>query len=62
MSRKARFRASLALARLTCRAWCEEQGFSEGHLYQVIRGDRVSPDTLRRIDAFIAKQLGEDAA
>lgn len=62
MSRKARFRASVALARITAKAWCEEQGFTEGHLYQVLRGDRISPDTLKKVDAFIAKQLGEQAA
>lgn len=59
MSRKARFRAAIALARTTAKQWCEEQGFTEGHLYQVLRGDRQSPDTLRRVDTFIAAQLGE---
>jgi hypothetical protein len=62
MSRKARFRASLALARITAKAWCEEQGFTESHLYQVLRGDRNSPETLRRVDSFIAHQLPQDAA
>ena len=62
MSRQARFRAAVALARTTNRAWCEEQGFTEGHLYQVLRGDRISPATTKKIDAFIAKQLGEAAA
>jgi hypothetical protein len=59
MSRHARFRAAVALARITAKDWCAEQGFTEGHLYQVLRGDRESPPTLRRVDAFIAKQLGE---
>lgn len=58
MSRKARFRAAIALARITAKEWCGEQGFTEGHLYQVLRGDRRSEDTLRRVDAFIDKQLG----
>lgn len=62
MSRKARFRASVALARITAKAWCEEQGFTEGHLYQVLRGDRISPDTIKKVDAFIARQLGEPKA
>jgi hypothetical protein len=57
MSRRARFRAAIALARTTAREWCSEQGFTEGHLYQVLRGDRTSPDTLRRVDAFISVQL-----
>lgn len=57
MSRKARFRASLALARLTVQDWCGLQGFTSGHLYQVLRGDRISPDTLKKVDAFIAEQL-----
>jgi inosine/xanthosine triphosphate pyrophosphatase family protein len=57
MSRKARFRAAIALARTTAREWCSEQGFTEGHLYQVLRGDRVSPDTMRKVDTFIAAQL-----
>ena len=60
MSRKARFRAAVALGRTTAKAWCEEQGFTEGHLYQVLRGERISPATMKRVDAFIAKQLGEE--
>jgi hypothetical protein len=58
MSRKARFAASIKLARTTVAEWCEEQGFTPGHLYQVLRGDRTSDSTLARVDAFIGKQLG----
>lgn len=62
MSRWARFRAAIALARTTAKDWCAEQGFTESHLYQCLRGDRESPSTLARVDAFIAKQLGEPLA
>lgn len=58
MSRKARFRAAVALARITAREWCEEQGISQSHLYQVLRGTRTSPPLTKKIDTFIAKQLG----
>lgn len=62
MSRRARFAASVKLANTTVVEWCSEQGFTAGHLYQVLRGDRTSADTLSRVDAFIAKQLGEGGA
>lgn len=62
MSRRARFAASVKLANTTVTEWCGEQGFTPGHLYQVLRGDRISPETLARVDAFIAKQLGEETA
>lgn len=59
MSRKARWRAAIALAGTTAKEWCTEQGITEGHLYQVLRGDRESPPLLQKIDAFIAKQFNE---
>ena len=59
MSRWARFRAAIALARTTAKEWCCEKGFTESHLYQVLRGDRESPNTIAIVDAFIAKQLNE---
>lgn len=62
MSRKARFRAAVALARITAKDWCAEQDITEGHLYQVLRGDRPSPPLIAKIDAFIARQLGETEA
>lgn len=54
-SRKARFKAALALANTTVLAWCEEQGISTGHLYQVLNGDRESASLLERVDAYIER-------
>lgn len=59
MSRQARFRAALALARITAEAWATEQGVTGGHLSKVVNGERESASLLAKVDAFIAKQLGE---
>lgn len=61
MSRWARFRAALKLADITAKDWCIEHDMTEGHLYQVLRGDRYTESTIRHVDAFIAKQLGGGA-
>lgn len=59
MSRKARWRAAVALAGITAKDWCAGQNISEAHFYLVLRGKRESPPLLAKIDAFIAKQLDE---
>lgn len=58
MSRKARFKAALGLARITMRQWATEHGVTRGHVHAVLNG-RESPRLISSIDAFIAKQLGE---
>lgn len=60
--RKARFRAALALARMTAREWTEREHITETHLYAVLKGDRQSAKLTGKIEAFIAKQLGERTA
>lgn len=60
-SRRKAFKKALALAEKTAEQWCSDNGYSEGHLYQVFRGDRESPPMLAKIDAFIAKHLPQQA-
>lgn len=62
MSRKARFRAALALGRITATEWATEHGITQGHLSKVVNGERDSGKLTQQIDAFIAKQLGDEAA
>lgn len=56
-ARRKRFRKALALAELTMGGWCEREGISYGHLYQVISGRRESGSLLQRVDAFTAEHL-----
>jgi DNA-binding CsgD family transcriptional regulator len=37
LTRKARFRAALALAGLTAKEWAEQEGYSENHMYLFLR-------------------------
>lgn len=62
LSRKARFRAALALAGMTQAEWCEREQYSVNHLYLYFRGDRPSPPLDAKIDAFIAEHLPAHAA
>lgn len=61
MSLQARFHASLKLARLSVGGWAAKNGYSQGHVYEVLRGRRVSPPCVEKMEAFIAKQLGDQA-
>lgn len=56
-SRKARFRAALALARMTAEEWAEANDVTAGHLSQVLAGKRESLTLCERIDAFARKYL-----
>ena len=70
--RKARFEAALKLAGLKAEDWAgmpEEDGgggeVTRQHLYLVLKGERVSPPLIARIDAFIermASAITADAA
>lgn len=61
-TRKARFRAALALARLTAKEWTEREGLTETHLYAFLKGHRQSKPLEQKIDAFIDKYLPEPTA
>lgn len=52
--RRKAFKVALAYAGTTARAFATEQGISEGHLYQTLRG-RESMRLTAIIDAFIAE-------
>lgn len=60
--RRKLFRAALALVGKTQADFAAEQGVKPGHLSQVVSGKRESQRLTAEIAAFIAKQLGEDAA
>lgn len=62
MSRKARFRAALALARMTETSWADANDISRQHLYLVLKGERPSVKLVEKIEAFIAKYLPSEAA
>lgn len=47
---------------MTAREWAEQTGVTETHLYAVLKGERQSLKLDSKIDALIARQLGEDAA
>lgn len=55
--RRKRFKKALALAELTMGQWCEREGLSSGHLYQVLSGRRESASLVERVDAFTAGYL-----
>lgn len=56
-TRKARFRAALALARMTAKQWASDNGVTETHLYAVLKGTRDSATLTSKVDAFIAQHL-----
>lgn len=61
-SRKALFRASLAIAGLTAEQWAEREGVTAGHLSQVLSAKRESQTLTEKLDAFIAKHMAGHAA
>lgn len=61
VSRKALFKAALAVAEKTARQWAEDNGVTEGHLYAVLSG-RESARLSALIDAFIVRYLPGRAA
>lgn len=56
-SRKARFRAALALAQLTQEQWAEQNGVTASHLSRVLAGERDSMRLLEKVDAFTRKHM-----
>lgn len=61
-SRKALFKAALAIAEITQDAWAEREGITVSHLSAVLRGQRDSRSLVERVDAFIAQHVGNSAA
>lgn len=52
-SRKAKFKAALALAGITQEEWADGAGVTRQHVGAVLREERVSPGLNEKIDAFI---------
>lgn len=57
VGRKARFMAALRIAGMTQTDWADLHGVTQGHLSQVLSGDRVSRSLTEKIDAFAGKHL-----
>ena len=60
-SRKAAFKAALALAETNAQAWAAEHGVTVTHLNYVLSGERESKTLTDTIDGFIAKYLPQHA-
>lgn len=56
-TRKARFRAALALAGLTQEQWATEIGVTAGHLTHVLAGRRDSKTLIEKVEAFTKKHV-----
>ena len=62
LTRKARFRAALALAGLTAEQWAEQNDVTPSHLSHVLTGKRESRSLTDKIDAFTKEHLPRGAA
>jgi len=62
LTRKARFRAALALAGMTVSEWCEKEGYSRPHLHLYLVGRRDSQRLTEKVEAFIEQHLPSHAA
>jgi hypothetical protein len=56
-TRKARFRAALALTGKTQEQWAAEAGVTAGHLTHVLAGRRESKVLLDKIEAFTKRHV-----
>lgn len=61
-SRRARFKAALALADVTMKDWAAGEGVTLGHLYAVLNGERESMRLTGKVDEFIARHEATGAA
>lgn len=61
-SRKALFRAALAIAGVTAKQWAESEGITGGWLSMVLNGREESITLTEKIDAFIAKHMAGHVA
>lgn len=57
VTRKARFRAALAMAGLTASAWAEGEEITESYLSMILAGQRQNNDVEQKIAAFTEKHL-----
>lgn len=62
LTRKARFRAALALAGMTADGWAVGNGITPSHLSHVLSGRHRSDTLVEKVEAFTAKHLGDVAA
>jgi hypothetical protein len=60
-TRRAEFKAAIALARTTVEKWCADNDVTPGHLYQVLREVRESPPLIAKVDAFIDRHVATAA-
>lgn len=56
VTRKAQFRAALAVAGKTAQEWAADHGVTVTHLNYVLAGERESPRLNAALDAFIREQ------
>ena len=61
-SRKALFKAALAITGTTLKEWAEANGITSGHLLHVLAGRKESMVLAAKIDAYIAKHMGRQQA
>lgn len=61
-SRKALFRAALAIAELTMEQWATGEGVTAGHVSNVLAGKRESQTLTDKIDAFTREHLRKHTA
>lgn len=61
LSRKAQFKAALALAGVSQKQWAEQHGVTPPHLHAVLTG-RESMRLIRAIDEFITETLRRPSA
>lgn len=59
--RKARFRAALAIQRLTANQWADMNDTHPAYVSRVLSGKAVSQPMVTKIEAFIAKHLRDVA-
>ena len=61
-TRKALFKAALAIAGQTQEQWAESAGVTGGHLSNVLGEKRESGDLTEKIDRFIREHLSKHTA
>jgi hypothetical protein len=61
-SRKALFKAALAVTEMTAEQFATDEGVTPEHLSYVLNGRRESRSLTEKIDAFIAKHMAGHSA
>lgn len=57
-SRKALFKAALAITETTLEQWAASEDITAGHLSHVLAGRKESQSLCEKIDAYIAQHMG----